>query len=494
MRSIVNRPAQLYNETGDSGEFAIQTDGGVIVKYRRRLWCAVLLLFGLARELPARTWSDVTGTHKLTAEFVDADDEHVRLKKPDGQIIAVPLAKLSPADREHVRQLKAQSADGEKAAAKLDRPASKTGRFSTSFAEHHPLSASSAIMARMMSPSDLRATAAKIQQKLGGRLPEHLYDIKAETFQVYVPEDYDASVPYGLFVYINAGNDGGPGGDWLPLFKKHRLIFVGADKSGNDEDPVLRRGALALDAVFNVGRQYQVDPARIYVCGISGGGRNASWMALAFPDVFTGGQYHIGANCYKSITSKLGTLPATIHVPSPQLFNAARQNGRYVFITGDKDFNRLEMTAIHGIMQGDGFRHLTFLQVPGLDHHSPPPEWIEKGLTALDAPLAQAAKSDFDRGWQMFERQQWGKALGLLRNAAAHGSDQPFAAEAREKLQAVTAKYQADLAAIEESIEKGELTAANKQIADFRRRWGDAGQNDVKRLGQLVQAARKRAK
>jgi hypothetical protein len=478
------------------------------VKHRRRLCCAVLLLFGLARELPARTWSDVTGTHKLTAEFVDADDEHVRLKKPDGQIITVPLVKLSPADREHVRRLKTQSADAAKTgeateqskpdkavpAAKPDRPAPKTGRFSTAYTEHHPLSASSAIMARMLAPSELRATATKIQQKLGGRLPEHLYDIKAEKFQVYVPEDYDGGVPYGLFVYINAGNDGGPGGDWLPLFKKHRLIFVGADKSGNDEDPVLRRGALALDAVFNISRQYQVDPARVYVSGISGGGRNASWMALAFPDVFSGGQYHIGANCYKSITSKLGTIPATIHIPSPQLFNLARQNGRYVFITGDLDFNRLEMTAIHGIMQGDGFRHLTFLQVPGLDHHSPPPEWIEKGLTALDAPLAQAAKSDFDRGRQMFERQQWGKALGLLRNAAAHGGDQPFTAEAREKLQAVTAKYQADLAAIEEAIEKGELMAANKQIAEFRRRWGDAGQNDVKRLGQLVQAARKRGK
>jgi hypothetical protein len=350
------------------------------------------------------------------------------------------------------------------------------------------------IMARMLPPSKQQSVATKVQQKLGGRMPEHLYDIKKETFQVYVPEDYDGSIPFGLFVYISADDSGGPGGDWLPLFKKHRLIFAGADKSGNDKNPVTRRGALTLDAVFNLSRQYKVDPARVYVSGVSGGGRNASWMAMAFPDVFSGGQYHVGANTYKSISLGADTMQASIYIPSPQLFNVARQNGRYVFITGDLDFNRLEMAAIHSVMRSDGFQNLAFLQVPGMGHSSPPVEWIEKGIAALDAPLARAAKSDFDRGRQMFERQQWGKALGLLRNAAAHGGEQPFADEACEKLQAVMAKYQTDLAAIEDSVEKSELTAANKQIADFRRRWGDAGQNDAKRLVQLVQAARKQTR
>ena len=49
-----------------------------------------------------RTWTDSTGTHHVEAEFVDVKDKTVGLKKKDGTVLAVPLAKLSEADHEYI--------------------------------------------------------------------------------------------------------------------------------------------------------------------------------------------------------------------------------------------------------------------------------------------------------------------------------------------------------------------------------------------------------
>jgi len=51
-----------------------------------------------------RTWSDITGRFQTEAEFVDFIDGAVNLKKTDGEVISVPLAKLSAADQEYVRR------------------------------------------------------------------------------------------------------------------------------------------------------------------------------------------------------------------------------------------------------------------------------------------------------------------------------------------------------------------------------------------------------
>jgi formylglycine-generating enzyme required for sulfatase activity len=54
-----------------------------------------------------RTWTDSTGTYTIEAEFLDFKDGKVRLRKPDGKQITLPIGKLSDADRRFVeRQLK----------------------------------------------------------------------------------------------------------------------------------------------------------------------------------------------------------------------------------------------------------------------------------------------------------------------------------------------------------------------------------------------------
>jgi len=64
--------------------------------------------------LTARQWTDSTGVFTIEAELIEVSGGNVRLRKADGQIVTVPLDRLSAADRDYVRSLGAR----EKAAAK----------------------------------------------------------------------------------------------------------------------------------------------------------------------------------------------------------------------------------------------------------------------------------------------------------------------------------------------------------------------------------------
>lgn len=68
---------------------------------------AVLVFFaawGISQGLPAREWSDSTGKFKIEADLLDATAESVQLKKPSGEEVVVPLARLSKPDQEFVER------------------------------------------------------------------------------------------------------------------------------------------------------------------------------------------------------------------------------------------------------------------------------------------------------------------------------------------------------------------------------------------------------
>lgn len=59
------------------------------------------LLFGTT--LFARTWIDSTGKYQVEAELRDLAADHVSLVKADGNLVKVPVERLSPADQEYLR-------------------------------------------------------------------------------------------------------------------------------------------------------------------------------------------------------------------------------------------------------------------------------------------------------------------------------------------------------------------------------------------------------
>ncbi|MCE9546965.1 MAG: hypothetical protein K8T25_15940 [Planctomycetia bacterium] len=84
----------------------------------RTLAIAIALLLGLAgAPAMARTWSSASGTFKVEAELVEARaDGTLILKRPDGQVVAVKLERLSQADQDFVRQQSAPAPRAENAA------------------------------------------------------------------------------------------------------------------------------------------------------------------------------------------------------------------------------------------------------------------------------------------------------------------------------------------------------------------------------------------
>jgi predicted esterase len=260
----------------------------------------------------------------------------------------------------------------------------RTGSYDIQFTDRSPLSDYDALSKRM----GWRLTKSD-------DIAKSKYTLSEETFDVVVPEDYTGKEPYGLFVWVNAGKNGTVPGGWLPVLAKHKLIVIGARNAGNERLLPARMG-VALDAVFNMKSRYSIDEDRIYVGGNSGGGRTAAHLGIAYPDVFSGGMYVIGAMYFRPVPTdddpKKAYEPRFAR-PEPKLFKLASEKSRHVLLTGDTDMNRAESHAYFGAMTRDGFEHVSYMQVPGMGHTTPDAEWFEKAIDALDDPAARAAGS-----------------------------------------------------------------------------------------------------
>ena len=212
------------------------------------------------------------------------------------------------------------------------------------------------------------------------------YDVKIEKFRLVVPKTYTPAAKWGLFVYINADDSAGLPAGYEAALEKRKLLAVSAYKSGNGRN-IFDRFRLALDANVNLRKRFNIDPARVYVSGFSGGGRVASMLAVAYADVFSGAIPLCGANFYTDIPSEPGKSWSRNFIPVDEALKIAKEKGRYVLVTGEKDMNLKNTRAVYE--QGfkkEGFKRATVLEVPGLGHAPPPSDWLEKGLDFLDKP------------------------------------------------------------------------------------------------------------
>ena len=270
----------------------------------------------------------------------------------------------------------------------------RTGSFQIQITERSKASAILGITARMGwgGKADVEAAA----KKDGGEVD---YDISKETFDVFVPEDYKADEPYGLIVWINPGKGGAPRREWLDVLRKHKLAWIGATNTGNDRTKWVRLG-VAIDAAAHMQKAYKIDPNRVYASGVSGGGRCASLLAIGFPDVFTGGGFPIvGTNYFRIVEVGPGKdggkewYQRYFDRPAAKLLAMATKERRFVLLTGDTDDNQQQTKLYAEAMKKDGFKYVTYLQVPGMGHHPPDAEWFEKGIVTLDEPRDAIAKA-----------------------------------------------------------------------------------------------------
>ncbi len=249
---------------------------------------------------------------------------------------------------------------------------------------------------RFEQPAPL-TTPAEMRHRMGGRPPSGFeeIDLAEERSHVLMPRveaaAEPAAKPWGLFVFIHPGGDGRLHRPWLDVLARHRLIWIGPDEAGNDRDP-WSRVRLALQAAHSMCERYPgIDRRRVYVAGVSGGGRIASITAMLWPDVFRGGVYMVGSNYFRHIPSPAqpdAYYRATFPRPRGKAFELTRDRSRHVLLTGEQDGNRDQTLGNYKFgYQRDRFSHVTYLEVPGMGHATPPAAWLEKAIEALDAPI-----------------------------------------------------------------------------------------------------------
>ena len=188
------------------------------------------------------------------------------------------------------------------------------------------------------------------------------------TWSVYVPPGYKREEPAGLLVYASPEPSGAIPEFWKPVMVAKNLIWIGADGSGNDVNVSLRVSYALLATVLGR-QQFTIDPARVYITGLSGGGRVASAIAPQYPHIFRGAIYNCGANTWGEAL--------------PQRIDEVRAN-RYVFVTGTEDFNRKETRQVYAAYRRAGVEAISFMDISHMGHRNPGPAEFAQAIDFLD--------------------------------------------------------------------------------------------------------------
>jgi len=326
----------------------------------------------------------------------------------------------------------------------------KTGAYQTTFTERSPQSAIE-YQARRFGWNITQLRASEFEKD---------YDLNNESFEVNVPESYKAGDGWGLFVWVTAGGRGNLHEGWRNVLEKHKLLWIGPNKVGNERAVWCRMG-LAVDAVFNMKKRYDIDANRVYIAGASGGGRVSSMLGVCYPDIFKGGMYIIGCNFYREMTAPNtgGKVWHRGYAPPPaEILAQAKKSVSHVLLTGETDPNREQTNEYYEKgFKKDGFLHVTYIEVPGMGHQPPNSEWFEKGLLAAmedvqASAAASPAKAEPPKSAQPIKPPPPAdppataklspdqEAEKLLRNAKLYIENQ-LVNEARERLQNIITKY-----------------------------------------------------
>jgi len=188
---------------------------------------------------------------------------------------------------------------------------------------------------------------------------------KPVKFRVWLSESKNP----GVLIFVSPTDTGEPPAGWLPLLQQKQLSWIAADGFGNQKLSAQRILA-AMMALELIGQTAAMDPARAYIGGMSGGGRIASLTATRFPQKFSGAVYIVGANFSMPDDARLKPLVAA---------------NRYVFITGERDFNRSEMKRVYSRYLSTGMTASLLMDLSAFGHEYPNTEQLGQAIDFLDA-------------------------------------------------------------------------------------------------------------
>ncbi len=288
-------------------------------------------------------------------------------------------------------------------------PLGRSGLLNSGFVDPDDETATSPPATRLIesvqSPIRLDAQAISLRFGRGG---DPLFagtltrSIEQESFRLTPPPDPIPGRPMGLIVWINPTERGSVPPTVTEAAARIGLAVVVSRNAGNTR-PVVDRLQISLDAVASAERSIWLDRERIYVGGMSGGGRLASMLWAGAPDVFTGAVCVVGINSQHRVPTGSGTVwPASHKVPAPPLGTTLRPHP-IAAISGVRDFNFTESGARIDALIRDGFRARLF-DVPDLGHTLPNAGhladafgWIDRVVLERRAEAAEAGQALLDQ-------------------------------------------------------------------------------------------------
>ncbi|MEM7144537.1 MAG: hypothetical protein AAF591_05350 [Verrucomicrobiota bacterium] len=330
----------------------------------------------------AKTWTDREG-NEIEAELVGYSpaDEVVTVLK-QGKEFRLPLARLSDGDRDFVLSFHAN-----KVKANAARAGELRGLFDSVPVEKRAFPTPEGYLGTKDAQRYVQSFLWRGEtplQALG-------YDPAKERLAIWAPENYDGVTPFGVYVCISPSPQAWhPRGEYEALFEKHRLIVVSAYDAGNGHH-LFRRVGLALDGLATVHAKYETDPARYYVGGVSGGGICSTHSAFLYPDHFQASFNIVRGALIDSYVmpreipghyekgKKYGNTWPFMKEEDWERMAKERPDSRWVFISGEKDYNYDFARESEGQWMQRGFV-ARFFDVPGMAHTNAPAEWFEKAL------------------------------------------------------------------------------------------------------------------
>jgi poly(3-hydroxybutyrate) depolymerase len=178
--------------------------------------------------------------------------------------------------------------------------------------------------------------------------------------------------PRGVLVFVRPDAAADPPPGWDAVLDRHALVWIAARDFGN-RAPSNQRVLVALMGLALARRDYVPADARRYISGMSGGGRIASMAITTVPQRFDGALYIVGADDFgKAEPARLAAIAAK----------------RYVFLTGENDFNRRDMRHVHERYRKAGVAQALLLDLPHFAHQYPGADDFERALAFLDGDMA----------------------------------------------------------------------------------------------------------
>jgi predicted esterase len=184
------------------------------------------------------------------------------------------------------------------------------------------------------------------------------------TYRVRLPP---GAAPHGVLVFVGPRDEANLQEGWAGVLDRRNLAWIAPQGYGNDK-PRAQRVLVALMALKYLQRTLQLDRDRLYIGGMSGGGRIASQALTRFPGFFSGALCIVGAD-YVAPESQLVPEMAT---------------KRVVFLTGDGDFNRREIRAVYSRFLDVGVTHAHLMDLEDFDHQYPDAEEFDAALELLE--------------------------------------------------------------------------------------------------------------